>query len=46
MVKIDIKKCEISEILGVLEDFLIDENFFLSFFDRVKDFLKDCLNLA
>lgn len=46
VVKIDLKKREISEILGALEDPLIDENLSLSLFDRVKDFSKDCLNLA
>ncbi|WP_181324156.1 RNB domain-containing ribonuclease [Helicobacter pylori] len=46
VVKIDPKKREISEILGALEDPLIDENLSLSLFDRVKDFSKDCLNLA
>ncbi|MFA4763185.1 RNB domain-containing ribonuclease, partial [Helicobacter pylori] len=46
VVKIDLKKHEISEILGALEDPLIDENLSLSLFDRIKDFSKDCLNLA
>ncbi|OOQ36062.1 ribonuclease R, partial [Helicobacter pylori] len=46
VVKIDLKKREISEILGALEDPLIDENLSLSLFDRIKDFSKDCLNLA
>ncbi len=46
VVKIDLKKREISGILGALEDPLIDENLSLSLFDRVKDFSKDCLNLA
>ncbi|WP_104744562.1 RNB domain-containing ribonuclease [Helicobacter acinonychis] len=46
VVKVDIKKREISEILGALEDPLIDENLSLNLFDRVKDFSKDCLDLA
>ncbi len=46
VVKIDLKKREISEILGPLEDPLIDENLSLSLFDRIKDFSKDCLDLA
>ncbi|STP04792.1 RNB domain-containing ribonuclease [Helicobacter acinonychis] len=46
VVKVDIKKREISEILGALEDPLIDENLSLNLFDRVKDFSKDCLGLA
>ncbi|AFI05102.1 RNB domain-containing ribonuclease [Helicobacter cetorum] len=46
VVKIDTKKRKISEILGALEDPLLDENLSLSLFDRIKDFSKDCLNLA
>ncbi|WP_033746255.1 RNB domain-containing ribonuclease [Helicobacter pylori] len=46
VVKVDTKKREISEVLGALEDPLIDENLSLNLFDRVKEFSKDCLDLA
>ncbi|EQD90046.1 RNB domain protein [Helicobacter pylori SouthAfrica50] len=46
VVKVDLKKREISEVLGALEDPLIDENLSLNLFDRVKEFSKDCLDLA
>ncbi len=46
VVKVDLNKREISEVLGALEDPLIDENLSLNLFDRVKEFSKDCLDLA
>ena len=46
MVKIDTKKREISEILGALEDPLIDENLSLSLFDRVEGFFKRLLEFS